>query len=113
MSDLFDEDDEPTPEGAEFLLDAIGGMVGDWGKTNWLEATAELMTLVCEDRYEEVDRRLAAVDVQGPSILIFAHLTATHPASHHLNEFEPLLRRAAEALEYDSPEDLLRDIEKR
>ncbi len=112
MSDLFDEDrQEPTPEGAAFLVDAIGGLVGDWGKTNWIATTNEILALVCEDKFEEVDRRLAAVDVTGPSLVVFGHLTAAHPASHHLHEFEPLLIRAATMFEM-TPDELLQDIER-
>lgn len=110
MSDPSDED--ITPEGAAFALEAISGMFEDWGSTNWLAVTHELMTLVCQDNFEEVDRRLATVDVKGPSILIFAHLRAAHPASHHLHEFEPLLVRAAAALDYDDADELRREFER-
>ena len=112
MAAFVDNEEELTPEGAEFLVEAIDGMVGDWGKTNWMQATAELMALVCEDKYDEVDRRLAALDVHGPSIVVFGHLIATHPASHHLHEFEPLLKRAAEALDYEDAEQLRREFER-
>lgn len=110
MVEYVDDDNEITPEGAEFVLDAIGGMLSE---TNWLDLTAQLMVLVCEDKYDEVDRILAAVDVEGSSIVVFGALIATHPASHHLHEFEPLLIRAAAALDYDSPDDLRREFERR
>lgn len=111
MSEYMTNEDDLTPEGADFLLDAIGGLVGDWGKTGWLQMSSDLLKLIAENKFDEVDRRLTAVDVNGPSIVVFACISATHAASHHLHEFEPLLNRAATALDYDNADHLRRQFE--
>lgn len=113
MADFFDDEDEyePPESAVEFLTDAIGGIMGDWAKTDYLEKMARIYELIEKHEFAEIDRMLAAVDADGPVILIVSQIRAAYPASHHLNEFMPLLERISGRF-YTTPDQYLRDLER-